>query len=165
MLSSMPPRPSASSNDALRRMRHQPQRDTQPELALRRELHRLGLRYRVQQRPLPALRRTLDVVFRPARVAVDIRGCFWHGCPEHSTRPKANRDWWDEKLDANRRRDEDTARRLVQDGWILIVVWEHENPICAAARVASVVNSRRSLARTRRQPISSADRAAQTAEP
>ena len=53
-------------------------RDTKPELLVRSLLHRIGLRYRVNQRPLPELRRTADIVFRKARVAVFIDGCFWH---------------------------------------------------------------------------------------
>src|SRR3954469_24349398 len=72
----------ASSPEVRARMQRQPSRDTQPELALRRLLHASGLRYRIHVRPLPSLRRTADVVFRSARVAVFVDGCFWHGCPQ-----------------------------------------------------------------------------------
>ncbi|MGH6915044.1 MAG: DNA mismatch repair protein Vsr, partial [Geminicoccales bacterium] len=61
-------------------------RDTKPELALRRAVHAMGLRYRVAARPLPALRRTADLVFTRAKVAVFVDGCFWHGCPQHHTK-------------------------------------------------------------------------------
>ena len=54
-------------------------RDTAPELALRRVLHRRGLRYRVHRRPLPDLARQADIVFPGAKVAVFVDGCFWHG--------------------------------------------------------------------------------------
>jgi DNA mismatch endonuclease (patch repair protein) len=118
-------------------------RDTKPELALRKELHAAGLRYRVCARPLPELRRTVDVVFRPAKVAVELRGCFWHGCPEHYRAPKANDSYWAAKVQRNIARDEDTARRLVEAGWMLEVVWEHEELDAAASRVAEVVRARR----------------------
>src|SRR5262245_6042389 len=60
-------------------------RDTKPELAVRKALHSQGFRYRVSTRPLPELRRTADMVFSRARVAVFVDGCFWHGCPQHHT--------------------------------------------------------------------------------
>lgn len=124
-------------------MQAQRVRDTAPEIALRRALHGLGLRYRLHRRPIAGLRRTPDIVFGPARVAVDVRGCFWHGCPEHATHPEANADWWAKKLETNRRRDNDTERRFKHAGWQLVVVWEHEDPALAAGRVARVVSSRR----------------------
>lgn len=64
-------------------------RDTKPEMAVRRAVHWLGLRYRVDARPLPGLNRRADLVFTRARVAVFIDGCYWRGCPEHGTRAEA----------------------------------------------------------------------------
>ncbi len=118
-------------------------RDTKPELTLRRALHALGLRYRVCTRPLPDVRRTVDVVFRPAKVAVELRGCFWHGCPTHYRAPSANGKYWAEKVDRNVRRDLDTAQRLQEAGWVLEVVWEHEDLDQAAHRIAATVAERR----------------------
>jgi len=118
-------------------------RDTKPELAVRSRLHALGLRYRVCARPLPDLRRRADIVFRPAKVAVEVRGCFWHGCAEHYTRPTSHSDFWDAKVRANLLRDRDTEQRLVAAGWELIVVWEHEDPEVAAAHIAKTVRLRR----------------------
>jgi len=118
-------------------------RDTKPELALRRALHAQGFRYRVCARPLPDLRRTVDVVFRPARVAVEVRGCFWHGCPEHYKTPGSNIVYWTDKIQRNQRRDEDTASRLREAGWHLEVVWEHEDPTEASQRIAAIVRERR----------------------
>lgn len=133
-----------SSSDAVRRsMQGNKSRDTKPELALRRALHALGLRYRVCARPVPGLRRTADIVFRPARVAVELRGCFWHGCPEHYRAPASNKGYWSEKIERNVARDEETARALADSGWTLIVVWEHDEPVEAAAEVARVVRERR----------------------
>lgn len=110
---------------------------------MRRALHALGLRYRVCARPIPAVRRTADVVFGPARVAVEIWGCFWHGCPEHYRAPASNAGYWAEKVSRNRRRDEENAQRLLEAGWVLEVVWEHEDPAAASQRVAAVVRERR----------------------
>jgi DNA mismatch endonuclease (patch repair protein) len=126
-------------------MQNQRRRDTGPEIALRRELHRVGLRYRVDAAPLPGLRRRADVVFPGARVAVYVDGCFWHSCPIHATRPKANADWWEEKLEANRRRDAATDEQLRAAGWLPVRLWEHEDPIEAAEGVAAVVRARRAL--------------------
>ncbi|MDC7121865.1 very short patch repair endonuclease [Cellulomonas fimi] len=114
-------------------------RDTAAELALRRELHRRGLRYRVAY-PVPGQRRrTIDVAFTRARVAVLVDGCFWHGCPEHGTKPRANSQWWTAKLAANYARDRDTDRLLEEHGWTVVRVWEHEVSCSAADRVEAAV--------------------------
>lgn len=117
--------------------------DTTPEIALRSALHRRGYRFRVQ-RPLEFdRRRRADLVFPRERVAIFVDGCFWHSCPEHGTRPKANHEWWKSKLDRNRERDTDTDRRLAESGWQSIRVWEHESPEDAADRVIATVLARR----------------------
>lgn len=125
------------------RMRRQKQRDTTPELRLRRALHGLGLRYRLQVRPEADLRTRLDVVFSTAKVAVDIRGCFWHACPEHSTKPRANAERWAAKLAGNRERDARNVAALEARGWHVVVVWEHDDATDKAAEIAALVNSRR----------------------
>ena len=117
-------------------------RDTLPELAIRSELHRRGLRFRVDRAPLPGLRSRADIVFGPARVAVYVDGCFWHSCPEHGTRPKANAEWWEQKLKRNQERDAETGRALREQGWEVVRVWEHENPVEAADRVEEEVRAR-----------------------
>ncbi|WP_083459926.1 very short patch repair endonuclease [Jiangella muralis] len=127
------------------RFRAQARRDTSPEMALRRELHRRGLRYRVQRRLLPGVRRTADIVFGPAKVVVDVRGCWWHACPEHGTTARHNADWWRQKLARNVARDAETESALRAAGWEVIVVWEHENPSDAAARVAVLVRQRNAM--------------------
>src|SRR5262245_33463041 len=108
-------------------MARQAVRDTAPEVSLRRELHRRGLRYRVSLRPLPGLRSTADIVFTRAKVAVYVDGCFWHSCPEHGSMPAANRDWWRQKLERNKERDREAEKALAQAGWACIRVWEHED--------------------------------------
>lgn len=119
-------------------------RDTLPERAIRSELHRRGFRFRVDRAPLPGLRSRADIVFGPARVAVYIDGCFWHSCPEHGTRPKANADWWERKLNRNQERDRETDRVLREHGWEVVRIWEHEDPVVAVGRVEEAVRARRS---------------------
>jgi DNA mismatch endonuclease (patch repair protein) len=108
-------------------------------MALRSLLHRWGLRYYVDRAPLPGLRRRADLVFPTRKVAVYVDGCFWHGCPQHGTSPKANAAWWAEKIQANRRRDADTVKQLRAAGWIVLRFWEHEDPDSAAAIVRNAV--------------------------
>ena len=110
---------------------------------MRRLLYSAGLRYRVDRAPLPGLRRRADVVFGPVRVAVFVDGCFWHGCPQHGTRPRSNEQWWHDKLERNRWRDRDTDDRLLAAGWQVLRVWEHEDPAAAAQRVQAAVRARR----------------------
>ncbi|PMD04161.1 very short patch repair endonuclease, partial [Brevibacterium paucivorans] len=83
-------------------------RDTKPELAIRRILHARGLRYRTDVRPDRSIRRHADIVFTKAKIAVFVDGCFWHGCPEHFIPPKANADYWAQKIEGNQMRDADT---------------------------------------------------------
>ncbi|HEV8055719.1 MAG TPA: very short patch repair endonuclease [Nocardioidaceae bacterium] len=120
-------------------MQAQRRRDTVPELALRSQLHRKGLRFRVDRVVLPGIRRRADVVFARARVAVFVDGCFWHACPQHATRPRANADWWAEKLAANERRDRDTDQRLDAAGWRVVRVWEHEDMAAAAEQIRALL--------------------------
>lgn len=132
----------ASSPEARARMQSNKSRDTKPELALRSAVHALGLRYRVSAKPLAGLRRTADLVFPRAKVAVFLDGCFWHGCPEHHTVATANAKFWSEKVQNNRTRDRDTDGRLADAGWSSVRIWEHEDPAEAALRVERVVRGR-----------------------
>ena len=131
-----------SSQAASKRMAATGQRDTLPELELRRRLHKMGFRYRVDLPVLDKPRRRADLAFIKARVAVFVDGCFWHGCREHGSWPKSNAQFWREKIEANRRRDIDTNQRMESQGWTVIRIWEHECPGEAALKVARVVRSR-----------------------
>ncbi|MBM4634813.1 DNA mismatch endonuclease Vsr [Rhodococcus hoagii] len=123
------------------RMRAQRRRDTAPEVALRRELHRRGARFFVDRAPLRGLRRRADLVFPRRRVAVYVDGCFWHSCPQHATSPKNNGQWWADKLAANVVRDRDTDTRLADAGWTVVRIWEHEDPTEAADRVQAALRA------------------------
>ena len=118
-------------------------RDTAPEMAVRRETHRRGLRYRVDA-PLPGMpRRRADLLFVGPRVAVFIDGCFWHSCPVHRTSPRANGSWWSRKLATNVDRDADTDRRLEEQGWTSLRFWEHERALDVVDRIERAVRSAR----------------------
>lgn len=89
----------------------------------------------------------VDVCFTRVRVAVFVDGCFWHGCPEHQHMPKRNTDYWVPKLAANVERDRRVDLALAKDGWVVLRVWEHEDPMDAAdlvekrVRVPSAVDN------------------------
>lgn len=100
-------------------------RDTKPELRLRSALHRAGLRFRVCRKDLPG---KPDVVFPKQKVAVQVRGCFWHqheGCLAGRL-PKSNLDYWRPKLEGNSKRDAEKDAALRALGWRVLVIWECE---------------------------------------
>ena len=132
----------ASSPSVRNVMRGNKGRDTRPELALRSAVHALGMRYRVGLRPVPHVRRTADIVFTRAKVAVFLDGCFWHGCPEHHRPAQKNSDFWIAKIEGNKARDADTDSRLREAGWQIIRIWEHEDPSAAARTIQNAVLER-----------------------
>jgi DNA mismatch endonuclease, patch repair protein len=137
------PTPGASTPAVSARMRSTGRRDTAPEVAIRRELHRRGHRYRVDLRPSDRLRTRADVVFPKWRVAVFIDGCFWHGCPDHWTAPKANTAWWREKIQTNVARDRRVDAAIFAEGWLVVRIWEHENVSIGVDRIEKALEDRR----------------------
>jgi DNA mismatch endonuclease, patch repair protein len=100
--------------------------DTSPELAVRRALHRSGLRFRLHRRDLPG---KPDLVFPARRACVFIHGCFWHGCPkcvDGTRRVKSNSPYWTAKIAGNRARDARHIGALREAGWNVFVIWECE---------------------------------------
>lgn len=129
-------------------------RDTAPELALRRELHRAGVRFRVGSRiDLPGRRPVRpDLVWAGRRLAVFVDGCYWHVCPHHGRPPKSNLEYWVPKLAANQRRDREQTAALEALGWEVLRFWEHDLASsalvqAAALRVADALRARRNTAR------------------
>jgi DNA mismatch endonuclease, patch repair protein len=121
-------------------MRANKRRDTRPELRLRGELHRRGLRYRVD---LPIRTSSLivrpDIVFTRRRVAVFVDGCYWHACPDHGTQPTRNVAYWLFKLRRNVERDRAVDAALAAEGWRVVRLWEHEPADRAVERVCEVL--------------------------
>lgn len=118
-------------------------RDTAPELKVRRLAHARGLRYRVNSRPEPSLRRTVDLLFSGTRIAVCIDGCYWHGCPQHFKEPSTNAGYWSSKIGRNRARDIETTSLLEERGWLVLRFWEHEAPEQVVEAIAYAVAGRR----------------------
>ena len=98
---------------------------TAPELVVRRLIWRLGGRYRLNRADLPG---KPDIVLAGRRLAIFVHGCFWHGhdCPRGARTPKANRDYWVQKIDRNRARDAVARAALGEAGWRVETVWECE---------------------------------------
>ena len=97
-------------------------KNTTPEIALRKALWALGLRYRLHYK-LPG---KPDIVFVSKKIAIFVDGCFWHGCPAHSTKPKTNSIFWETKLQGNMERDRKNEQLLKKAGWKVFRFWEHE---------------------------------------
>lgn len=114
-------------------MKRMPRADTTPEIQLRRELHRRGVRFRLHRRDLPG---RPDIVVVKLRLVIFVDGCFWHGCPEHLVAPKANAKWWADKIAGNRERDARKDAELRTMGWNPLHVWEHEDAGTVAERIA-----------------------------
>jgi DNA mismatch endonuclease, patch repair protein len=129
-------RTSLAESDRMRTIR---QRNTSAEMAIRHELHRRGLRFRLHRDMRPASRARPDIVFVRAHVAIFVDGCFWHCCPLHASYPKRNAKWWAAKLSANVARDRQHDLDLEQAGWTVIRIWEHESPRDAADKIARVL--------------------------
>lgn len=133
--------PGSSSVQMSQRMSRVKRRDNGPEMAVRRLLHARGFRYRVAW-PVPGQRRrTIDIAFSRAKVAIYIDGCFWHGCPVHETSPKANSDWWAEKIRTNRARDADVTAQLKAMGWTVMRFWEHEEASLVVEQSGALISA------------------------
>lgn len=108
-------------------MRRIKNRDTKPELVVRRLVHGLGYRYRLHRKDLPG---KPDLAFGPRRKVIFVHGCFWHqhdsaNCPD-GRKPKSNIDYWGPKLSRNIKRDTENQKRLRELGWGVLVLWECE---------------------------------------
>lgn len=100
-------------------------KDTAPELAVRRILHAMGLRFRLHRRDLPG---RPDIVLPKHRTVVFVHGCFWHRHEDcrYTTTPKTRQEFWQSKFAANIERDRRNRTDLLQLGWRVIVIWECE---------------------------------------
>lgn len=118
------PHPSSAAVSAV--MKSNRRADTKPEVAIRSELHKLGLRFRKDFIiNIDGRRCRPDIVFTKSRLAVFIDGCFWHLCPQHGHMPRANVSYWHTKLYGNKARDEADTLLLSNNGWHVLRLWEH----------------------------------------
>jgi len=104
-------------------MRAVKSKDTKPEIQLRKALHALGYRYRLNVNDLPG---KPDLVFPKHQTIIFVHGCFWHGhsCKRGQRMPKTNADYWREKIARNKARDRKNKKTLESLGWNVITVWE-----------------------------------------
>lgn len=118
-------------------------RNTSPELKLRSAMWHIGIRFRLGQ----CIGRTRpDVVFKGARLAIFVDGCFWHSCPIHKSRPQSNQHFWDGKLARNVMRDNKTTTDLECAGWTVMRFWEHEvegDAMACALKIANALEKSR----------------------
>ena len=97
-------------------------KDTQPELAIRSGLHRMGFRFRTHRKDLPG---KPDLVFPKYRAVIFVQGCFWHGHDCHMFKwPKTREDFWRQKIGENRQRDQLSVAKLLEGRWRVGQVWE-----------------------------------------
>lgn len=98
--------------------------NTKPEIFFRKSLHSMGFRYRLGGQGLPG---KPDIIFPKQRIAIFVNGCFWH---KHECKyfkwPKNNPQFWQEKLDANTKRDNHVTTELQSNGWLVLTIWECE---------------------------------------
>ncbi len=119
-------------------------KNSKPELILRMLLSSTGVRgYRLHPKGVPG---RPDIVFTKKMIAIFVNGCYWHHCPRCDLPlPKHNRSFWKKKFARNRVRDQEKIDLLRKDGWVSIVVWEHEikrSPSSVAKKVISLLNRR-----------------------
>jgi len=119
-------------------------RDTAPELAVRRALHRMGYRFRLHRRDLPG---KPDVVLPRLRTIFLIHGCFWHrhpGC-RFAYSPKSRTAFWEGKFERNVIRDRKVEQQLREAGWTVYTIWECEtrDPAALADRLRQMLSGKR----------------------
>lgn len=114
-----------SPQERSERMRRVRGKDTKPEMAVRRLVHRLGFRYRLHDRKLPG---QPDMVFAAKKSVIFVHGCFWHRHKDCAScrLPKSRLEFWKPKLEENRKRDSRNERKLRREGWRVLVLWECE---------------------------------------
>lgn len=113
-------------------------KNTQPEMFIRRGLHRMGLRFLVHDRRLPG---KPDLVFPKWRAVIFVNGCFWHG---HDCRlfklPSTRTEFWRDKISANKKRDQTALRKLEVTGWRALTIWECQIKGRSIEETESVLN-------------------------
>jgi DNA mismatch endonuclease (patch repair protein) len=97
-------------------------KNTQPEIAIRKALHRRGYRYRLHAKDLPG---KPDLVFPKYKTVIFVHGCFWHRHDCHLFKwPSTRREFWEEKITGNANRDILHKTRLIEAGWKIVIIWE-----------------------------------------
>lgn len=114
-------------------------KDSAMEIGLRKELSRLGLRYRKNVKNLEG---KPDIAFIGKKVVIFLDSCFWHGCRWHCRIPQANRSYWQKKIERNKIRDKKINKIYKEKDWKVLRFWEHEiknNPSCVLNRIKKIL--------------------------
>ena len=98
-------------------------KDTKPEIAVRKTVWGMGIRYRLHSKAVPG---TPDISNRRRRLAVFVDGCFWHGCPRCYREPQTNTTFWRAKVERNRKRRHAVREDLERQGFQIAEIWEHD---------------------------------------
>ena len=106
-------------------MQHVKDKDTGPEMTIRRLVHKMGYRYGLHRKDLPG---KPDMVFTSRKKIIFIHGCFWHGhnCKSGRKKPRTNENYWVSKIEKNKKRDVINRKKLKEMGWNILVIWECE---------------------------------------
>lgn len=97
-------------------------KNTRPEIAIRKELHKRGYRYKLHTKDLPG---KPDLVLPKYRTVIFVHGCFWHKHHCHLFKmPSTRRDFWENKINGNIGRDEIQKEQLLAKGWKIVIIWE-----------------------------------------
>lgn len=100
-------------------------RDTKPEIIVRKYLHAHGIRYRLHNKNLPG---KPDLTLKKFHTVIFVNGCFWHGhegC-KYFVLPKTRTEWWQDKIEETKKRDNKKMKELKECGWNSVVIWECE---------------------------------------
>ncbi|CAM2008838.1 very short patch repair endonuclease [Acanthopleuribacter pedis] len=116
------PMDNLSEQQRRRCMKRVKNKNTKPEIVLRKALWQKGFRYRLKVKLIGRP----DLVFVGRRIVVFVDGCFWHGCPRCKNIPKTNREFWQAKIDKNMVRDVEVTETPRADNWRVLRFWEHE---------------------------------------
>lgn len=120
-------------------MRRVKGKDTKPEIRLRKQLWKAGIRgWRLH---LKEIEGRPDIIFTKYKLAIFVDGCFWHGCTKCLRLPKSNVEYWTKKIERNMARDELTTSSLRKEGWTVLRFWEHEIRH-EISRVVEIIKSR-----------------------
>jgi DNA mismatch endonuclease (patch repair protein) len=113
------------------------QKDTAPEMLLRKRLHHLGFRYRLHDKKLPG---SPDLVLKKYQAVIFVHGCFWHrhGC-KLSTSPSTRKEFWKDKFKKNIDRDKNNIEKLLQSGWRILIIWQCAIKIKTIGEVSKIV--------------------------
>lgn len=132
-------RPTPKSEAVSNRMRGIGTKRTAVEKRARSVLRLQKIKYKGNVKSLPG---SPDLVIPAFNLAIFVNGCFWHGCPRCYTAPKHNRKWWNQKISNNRRRDRRVIRKLRNQGYSVLNLWEHDSDKRMKIRISGAINHR-----------------------